>query len=61
MKEQDYINVSDLTRIREIKHLMQNIIPENSEVILRLDYENMSNLLHKWDVEICKRIKIGSR
>jgi hypothetical protein len=33
MKRKDYINVSDLARIREVNDILSNVIPENSDII----------------------------
>lgn len=58
MKEQDYINVMDLSRVLAIKYLMREITPEDSDVIYRKEYQKIMGILEKWSHELFRQTKI---
>ncbi len=47
MKEQDYINAMDLSRVLAIKYLMREIIRENSIAIDRKEHQKIMRILEK--------------
>jgi len=58
MKEKEYINVSDLARIRAINAIIRLIIPKNSSVIKIRDYNKVTSLLYEWEDQISRAIKV---
>lgn len=48
MKEQDYINVTELTRVRDMISIFGNIISGNSEVISETERKEVGEKLHQW-------------
>ena len=57
MTEKEYIRVTELTRVRAINELMRNIIPENSDVITRDEYNKVVHFLYKWEDKLSSKIK----
>lgn len=58
MKEQEYINVSDLTRIRSMIIVGRNIIPENNKVIDKNDFAEIMDRLYTWEQKLSSKIEI---
>lgn len=58
MKEQDYINVSDLARVRSAIVVLRNIIPKNSTIIKEEDYYKIMSKLYSWESDLVELIKI---
>ena len=48
MKEQEYIDLSDLVRLETIKHLLREITPSNSDVIYKADHVMVYNFITSW-------------
>lgn len=58
MTEKEYINTSDLARIRAIMATIRNIIPENSDIVKRKDYNTVCHHLYKWEQELSKKVNV---
>lgn len=58
MKERDYIDVADLTRIRTMRDLLREIVPDNSaRAIPEADYATVYSIFSKWEAALTKRVK----
>ena len=56
MKEMEYINVSDLARVRSMQSILRTIVPtyrKTSELS-----REVGRILAKWEKELMKEIKI---
>lgn len=58
MKEQEYINVSDLAKIRSAISVLRNIIPASSKVINKNDFAKVMDRLYKWEQKLSSKIII---
>ena len=58
VKEQEYINVADLTRIRAAAELLRAITPSISPVIETAGLQHIMIQLHQWDEALMWRIEI---
>jgi len=59
MKEQEYINVSDLARISAILEILRNIVPANSAVIDRNNLTKIFQILVDWQERLTDDIYVG--
>jgi hypothetical protein len=57
-KEQEYINISDLVRLRVAVGVLREIIPENSTVINYSDFKEIMKILKDWESSLGKEIII---
>jgi hypothetical protein len=57
MKEKDYINATDLQKVWIIKHLLKDIIPENSKDIPDREHEEILRRICVWEERLRKRIE----
>ena len=58
MTEQEYIDCQDRTRVRIMKDILSEIVPENSSVIARKDYTHMMRKLFLWERKLANAIDI---
>lgn len=58
VKEQEYIDISDLTKLRAASALLKDICPANSQVIDATDMENIQIKLYGWIDKLYGKIKI---
>lgn len=58
MEEQDYINSTDLAKIRIAKQIIADIIPQNSDVIGIREYQGVLEVLSSWETQYYKKIII---
>ena len=56
--EQEYIHIKDLGTIASAIKVLQELIPENSEIIDKKDYDEIIRLLTIWKMEHNDKIKI---
>lgn len=56
MTEKEYIRVTEITRVRAINEIIRNIIPENSDVITREEYNKVVHYLYKWEDGLSKKV-----
>lgn len=52
MTEKEYINVSDLNRLRQACTILATIIPANSDVIVKEDFQEIMSKLQDWEQEL---------
>jgi hypothetical protein len=57
MKEQDYINVRELSNVMNAKGILRDIIPENSKVITQDKLSTVMKILSEWQDELFSIIK----
>jgi len=48
MKEQEYIDLSDMVLLESIRKALREIIPANSDVIKNSDYRMVLNIIASW-------------
>lgn len=58
MKEQDYINVSNLADIRSALAVLRNVIPESSKVITPKEFYAITARLYKLTDKLENKIKV---
>ena len=58
ISEQEYIHTKDLGILASAIKVLQEIIPENSEIIDKKDYDEIIRLLTIWKMEHYDKIKI---
>lgn len=58
MKERDYLNVQEHTRIKCAIEILQDIITENSETITSKQKREIMESLHQWKERLYNIIKI---
>ncbi len=56
--EQEYIDLTDLTKVRNAKKILSDITPENSTVITKEDWQKIMTALWKWEKALLMGIKI---
>mgnify|MGYP003632183739 CR=1 FL=1 len=61
ISEQEYIHTKDLGILASAIKVLQELIPENSEVIDKKDYDEIMRLLIIWEMEHFDKIKIHQR
>ena len=61
MKEQEYINVSELHTLANARDLLRKVTPENSQVIDTLTYQGIMQQLSIWINDIRKKIDIKDK
>lgn len=58
MKEQEYINVSDLLKTTGAIKILREIVPDNSEIIDNKELGKILSKLNKWQSKLFKSINI---
>ena len=58
ISEQEYIDYQDGIRIRIIKDILREIVPENSSVIDLKDYTEMMRKLSSWEEKLFELVKV---
>jgi hypothetical protein len=58
MTEQEYINTSDLARIRSMIAVSKNIIPANSKIINNTEFYKIMQLLYKLEQKLSSKTVI---
>lgn len=58
MTEQEYIDVSDLAKLRSAKAILSDITPANSKVIDLYDFSTIMEHLAIWEIELSEKINI---
>lgn len=48
MTEQEYIDTTDMQRLRDAQSILSNIVPENSKVIDPVEYRFVFNTIRSW-------------
>ncbi len=56
--EQDYINISDLNKVRIANEILKSIIPDNSTMIGKNDHAQMIKVLSSWEENLYNSIII---
>ena len=50
--EQEYIHVSDGVRVATILDIIKEIVPENSRIITKDEYQTVCEILKKWEIKL---------
>jgi len=58
MTEQEYINVKELGTVSAALDVLKNIVPDNSKVIVKEDYQKVMDTIYKWQEALFQKIKI---
>lgn len=58
MTEQEYIDVTDLVKLRDIKFILRDIIPENSEIIDKDSFNSIYAIIGEWEHKLSNKIMI---
>ena len=58
MTEQEYIEVSDLARIRNIQSIMRDIVPDCGDIIGKDAYQTIGSILYDWESRLTIKIEI---
>lgn len=58
MTEQEYIDSTDLAKLRLIKSILQEIAPENSSIIDKKSYIDIYETIVIWSDELREKINI---
>jgi|GEM_PF-4235298 len=58
MNEQEYINVSNRTRLTNILQILNEIMPDKSGVIDRSELQHVMVTLQDWEEQLLLRIRI---
>lgn len=59
MTEQEYINATDLQKIRAAKNLLIEVFPINSTIIDLHEMSDIIVILSRWEEGLYKKIKIN--
>ena len=59
MTEQEYLDVSDLARIRTARQVLRDICPETSQVVDRERYREIHRVLQLWDAALTSGIDVA--
>ncbi len=59
MKEQDYINVRELSAVLDAKNILRSIIPANSKVISEEEFREVMSLVSDWEIKLFNIIETG--
>lgn len=58
MTEQEYIDATDIEKVRSAKEALQRIVPANSSVVNPIDYDTVMKIIYAWEHKLYKTIKI---
>ena len=52
MTEQEYIDLSDRVRISTAYQILATVIPENSNIIEKKEYQNVMKIISTWETKL---------
>jgi len=58
MDEKLYINVSDLTRLKNAKNILSEIIPENSDIVTKNEFIRIHEVISGWIEKLYEKIEV---
>jgi small-conductance mechanosensitive channel len=56
MTEQEYINATDLAKLRSALNILKEIVPENSTIIPTEEFKKVRAEIFHWEIAITKNI-----
>ena len=56
MTEQEYIDATDLAKVRNMKTILLDITQANSSVIIPADYATVYRIISKWEDDLVKNL-----